>query len=266
MNEQQGDVDTPSGVVFDGDDTLWSTEPLYDVARQEARALVTAIGASGKEWEELQRRIDAENVATLGYSPERFPTSCVQAYEQLCFVHELIPDTAVAGSIRQAARAVFDRDPELVAGAREVLASLRAQRVRLALLTKGDLSVQRRRIERSGLQPCFDLVRIVSAKSPDDIRAVAADLDVAPEDGWMVGNSIRSDILPALEAGLRAIWIKAHVWEYERAQDHLVDDRVVEVSQISEVPDVIHSAHASRRAEGGRHDRGAVSKMSPKLR
>lgn len=247
MSEPQGDVDTPCGVVFDGDDTLWSTEPLYDVARQDARALVTAIGASGEEWEELQRRIDVENVATLGYSQERFPTSCVQAYEQLCVLHGLVPDPAVAGRIRQAARTVFDRDPELVPGAREVLDTLRNQRVRLALLTKGDLSVQRQRVERSGLQPCFDLVRIVSTKSPDDIRAVVADLDVALEDAWMVGNSIRSDIFPALEAGLRAIWIKAHVWEYERAHDHLVDDRVVEVAQISEVTTVIRLAHASRR-------------------
>lgn len=250
MSARQISPDVSSGVVFDGDDTLWSTEPLYDEAREMARTVVTTIGANGEEWEELQRRIDVENVAKLGYSPERFPTSCVQAYERLCAVHGIVPDLAVAGSIRQAARAVFDRDPELVTGVREVLTSLRAQGVRLALLTKGDLSVQRRRIDRSGLQPSFDLVRIVSEKSPNDIRATVAALDVPPERAWMVGNSVRSDVLPALEAGIRAIWIRAHVWEYERAHDHLVDDRVVEVSHISEVPKVIHSADASPRDKG----------------
>ncbi len=226
-----------------------------------ARAVVTATGADGEEWEELQRRIDVENVATLGYSPERFPTSCVQAYEQLCRVQGLVPDIAVASSIRQAAQAVFERDPELVLGVRDVLASLRAQGVRLALLTKGDPSVQRRRVERSGLKPSFDLVRIVSEKSTKEIRAVVAELDVPPERAWMVGNSVRSDVLPALEAGIRAIWIRAHVWEYERAHDHLVDDRVVEVSHISEIPNVIHSADAAPRDKGtvefGRPRRGA---------
>lgn len=245
MNERQINADVSCGVVFDGDDTLWSTEPLYDEARETARAVVTANGENGEEWEELQRRIDVENVAKLGYSPERFPTSCVQAYERLCVVHGLVPDSAVASSIRQAAQAVFDRDPELVSGAREALASLRALGVRLALLTKGDPSVQRRRVDRSGLEPSFDLVRIVSDKSPDDIRAVVSELQVPPERAWMVGNSIRSDVLPALEAGIRAIWIRAHVWEYERSHDHLVDDRVVEVSHISEVPKVIHSVDAS---------------------
>lgn len=250
MNKRQISADVPCGVVFDGDDTLWSTESLYDNAREMARAVVTATGANGEEWEELQRRIDVENVATLGYSPERFPTSCVQAYEQLCVVHGLVPDVAVAGRIRQAARAVFDRDPEIVTGVREVLASLRAQGVRLALLTKGDLSVQRRRVDRSRLEPFFDLVRIVSEKSPHDIRAVVTQLDVRPERAWMVGNSVRSDVLPALEAGIRAIWIRAHVWEYERAHDHLVDDRVVEVSDISEVPKAIHSADVPRDVDG----------------
>lgn len=250
MNLRQINADVSSGVVFDGDDTLWSTEPLYDEARERARAVVTATGANGQQWEELQRRIDVENVAKLGYSPERFPTSCVQAYERLCLVHGLVPDRAVASSVRQAARAVFERDPELVSGAREVLASLRAQGVRLALLTKGDLSVQRRRVERSGLKPSFDLVRIVSEKSTREIRSVVAELVVPLEKAWMVGNSVRSDVLPALQAGIRAIWIRAHVWEYERAHDHLVDDRVVEVSHISEIPKVIHSADPAQRDKG----------------
>lgn len=250
MDELQINADGPCGVVFDGDDTLWSTESLYDDAREMARTVVTAVGVSGQEWEELQRQIDVENVAKLGYSPERFPTSCVQAYERLCLVHGLVPDIAVASSIRQAAGAVFDRDPEIVRGAQEVLASLRAQHVRLALLTKGDPSVQRRRVDRSRLGPFFNVVRIVSEKSPQDIRAVVAELDVQPERAWMVGNSVRSDVLPALEAGIRAIWIRAYVWEYERAHDHLVDDRVVEVSHISEVPKVIHSADVSRGADG----------------
>lgn len=233
------------GVVFDGDDTLWRTEPLYDEARQDARAVVAKAGADGAEWEELQRRIDVENVSILGFSPERFPTSCVQAYEQLCQRHHLIADPDLVARVRRAAQAVFERDPELFPGTRETLSLLRAQGFRLALLTKGDFSVQRRRVACSGLEELFDVVRIVAEKLPDTIRRVVAELGVSLENAWMVGNSMRSDVMPALEAGIRAIWIEAHVWEYERAHDHLVDHRVVVVPQISDVPTAIASANTS---------------------
>lgn len=232
---------SPSGVIFDGDDTLWYTEPLYDEARAAARAAVEKSADIGAQWEELQRRIDVENVTILGFSPERFPISCVQAYEQLLETLGLNYAPELAAEIRRAAEQVFNRDPALVPGVHETLRALRADRIRLALLTKGDPGVQRRRVAASGLEGYFDLVRIVLEKSPNTIRAVAAELGVQLENAWMVGNSVRSDVIPALEAGIRAIWVDAHVWEYERTHDHMVDTRVIPVSQISEVPSVIAS-------------------------
>lgn len=238
-------IDPPSGVIFDGDDTLWRTEPLYDEAREDARTIVANSGFDGAEWDELQRRIDVENVEIFGYSPERFPTSCVQAYEQLCDRYERIPDPDVTLAVRVAARAVFDRDPELVRGVRELLVSLKDDGARLALLTKGDYSVQRHRVYRSGLTELFDIVRIVTRKSADEIRTLVGELCVPLDRTWLVGNSVRSDVLPALEAGIHAIWIKAHVWEYERAHDHLVDDRVTIVTDIAEISSVLErAAHA----------------------
>jgi putative hydrolase of the HAD superfamily len=227
------------GVVFDGDDTLWSTEPLYDQARSEARRIVVECGLDGAQWESLERRIDVENVATFGYSTERFPTSCVQAYEAVMRAEVRTPNPAVAQMIREAARSVFERDPPLLPGARETLARLRSCHARLALLTKGDHELQLRRIERSGLADLFDVIEVVSEKSADTIRHVVATLGVDLDSAWMVGNSMRSDVLPALEAGLRAIWIDAHVWEYERAHDHLVDDRIVIASALPDILTVI---------------------------
>ncbi len=71
-------------VVFDGDDTLWSTEQLYDDARARARKVVAQSGMDAARWEECERHIDVLNVQKLGYSMDRFPTSCVQAYEHIC--------------------------------------------------------------------------------------------------------------------------------------------------------------------------------------
>ncbi len=227
------------GIIFDGDDTLWLTEPLYDEARSNARAVVAAAGMDGSKWEALERQIDVLNVTTMGYSVERFPESCVQAYEETCRIDHLIPDPLIAGEIRSIARYVFDHDAPLAVGARETLTSLRARGARLALLTKGDPDLQTRRIARSGLIHFFQIVEIVPEKSPEIIRAVVDALDLDVGSAWMVGNSIRSDILPALKAGVRAIWINAHVWEHERTHDNLLDDRVTVLSALSDIPNLL---------------------------
>ena len=227
------------GVVFDGDDTLWCTEQLYDDARWYARRIVADAGLDGAKWEELERRIDVANVAILGYSMERFPASCVLAYEETCRGERRTPDTSVADRIRHAARSVFERNPPLVSGARETLTCLRARGTRLALLTKGDFELQSRRIAHSGLRDLLHVVEIVPEKSPTTIRSVVASLGVNPESAWMVGNSIRSDVLPAIAAGLHSVWINAHVWEYEREYDHLVDERVIMISRLVEILDLV---------------------------
>lgn len=227
------------GVVFDGDDTLWSTEQLYDDARSRGRDVVAESGLDAERWEELERRIDVQNVAKLGYSMERFPTSCVQAYKELCRRTGRAVETETVNRVLQAARVVFECDPPLVPGARETLTSLRARGARLALLTKGDRELQLRRMERSGLRDLFDVIQIVPEKSAAIIRDVVAALGVDVGCAWMVGNSIRSDVLPAIDAGIRAVWIRAHVWEYEQAFDHVAVDRMITASQLADIPALI---------------------------
>jgi putative hydrolase of the HAD superfamily len=229
-------------VVFDGDDTLWSTEQLYDDARSMARRVVADSGLDGARWEEAERRIDLEQVATLGFSTERFPRSCVEAYHEICRRDGIVPDPAIGARVHLAARSVFERDPLLVPGARATLALLRARGVRLALLSKGDPDLQQRRIKHSRLAGLFDVIQVVPDKSPDTIREIVASVGGDVRSAWMVGNSFRSDVLPAIKVGLRAVWIKAHVWEYERAADGLAenaDPRVIAASNLTDVPDLV---------------------------
>jgi putative hydrolase of the HAD superfamily len=228
------------GVVFDGDDTLWSTEFLYDEARNAARRIVANAGMDGAAWEGLERRIDVQNVATMGFSTKRFPRSCVQAYEQLCVERSAFPEPAVSLEIQAAARSVFERDAPLVANARKALTDLRDKGRRLALLTKGDHEMQVRRIETSGLQDLFEVIEIVPEKSPAVIRSVVERLGVGVRNAWMVGNSVPSDLIPALEAGLRAVWIDAHVWEYERDGSHTVEGPWTALSTLTDLGSVIH--------------------------
>lgn len=228
-----------TGIVFDGDDTLWSTEPLYDEARSKARGLVVASGLDGGEWEQLERKIDVQNVAIFGFGVDRFPTSCVQAYDELSRRANIRADPVISQSVRAIAQSVFNADPTVFPSAKNALEILRARGFRLALLTKGVPEIQWRRIESSGLSPYFEIIRVVAEKTPESIREVLSCLSVTVDRGWMVGNSIRSDILPAIAAGLRAVWIQSHVWEYERAFDGSIDNHALVASTIEEVPDLI---------------------------
>jgi len=235
-------ITVPPAVVFDGDDTLWSTEHLYDLARDEARAEVTLTGLDGDEWEQLERVIDVKNVSHFGFSVERFPTSCVQAYEAVARSSSLPIDPEVRERVRFAAASVFRRDPPLVRGARETLQALRARGVKLALLTKGDHNLQIRRVERSGLADLFDVIHVVAEKPPSAFHDIVAELKVEPRETWSVGNSVRSDILPAIEAGLRAVWVDAHVWEHERFDGILSNDQVLVVNDLAHVTEAIEAA------------------------
>jgi putative hydrolase of the HAD superfamily len=224
-------------IVFDGDDTLWRTEPLYDRARQQARAVVERSSLGGTRWEELERQRDVDNVAHFGHGIERFPTSCVEAYVSLCAESGQEVDQAVADAVAAAARTVFELPAPLMPQARKTLSALRARGLKLALLTKGDPSLQRRRIDQSGLAHFFDVIEVVDEKTPTAIASVLAALDVAPEAALSVGNSIRSDIVPSLAAGVQPIWIDAHVWEYEREGGE-VDGHVIEVDDLDRLLEV----------------------------
>ncbi|HSS50952.1 MAG TPA: HAD hydrolase-like protein, partial [Thermoanaerobaculia bacterium] len=159
--------------------------------------------------------------------------------EEVCRQKGGAPDSLVAEWVRRAASSVFAYAPSVVSGARETLTLLRARGTRLGLLTKGDHQVQHHRIEQSGLSDLFDVIQIVHEKTPATIQDVVTSLGVEPGSAWMVGNSVRSDVLPAIKAGLKAVWINAHVWEYERTHDHLVDDRVITATSLTELSGLI---------------------------
>lgn len=229
-------VGVKRAVIFDGDDTLWLTEGLYDEARAAARAIVEAAGFDGARWEELERALDVSNVAAMGHSPERFPTSCTQALEAVAG-HTL--DPAVVADVRSAAARVFSLDAPLRPHAKKVVRELGARGLGIALLTKGDRAIQERRIAGSGLAPLFDVIEIVGQKSATDILRILTALGVAPDDALSVGNSIRSDILPSRSAGVDAVWIPAHVWEYERLHDHLVPEGVATITDLDELLELL---------------------------
>ena len=207
----------PLAVVFDGDDTLWFIEHLYDEARDECCKIIKETGLDAAGWEQLERSIDLENVVRLGFSAERFPTSCVEAYQRLVWESGRQTEASVETAIRTAATEVFWREASPAHGVNDICSILEHQ-CHTVLLTKGEEWVQRKRIAEAGLVNAFDHVSIVREKTESDFREALRAIGVPPSSAWSVGNSLASDVNPALRIGMRAIWIDAYVWEYERRE------------------------------------------------
>ena len=239
MIEPVNSETTIRAAIFDGDDTLWKTEVLYDRAREAVRDIISSQRIDADQWEVRQRVIDVQNVAVYGFSSERFPTSCLQAFKEVWAAAGRSIDVNVENKIFYAAQSVFRSNPELIPNVTTVLGTLRRRGVRLALLTKGDPRVQADRIEQSGLASVFEVIEIVQEKTTTTFRTILQNLSADGSNTWAIGNSLRSDILPALELGVRGIWIDAPVWEYERSDETSTEASVFRATDLREILRII---------------------------
>ena len=229
----------PDLIAFDGDDTLWHNERSYREGRERFRRLLARAGVALSS-EEVERRVNLTEVANLsyyGYGVSSFVLSLAETAID-------VTDGRIAGGdlrdLIDLAKQMLTEEVELFPGAEETLTTLAASSP-LMLITKGDLLHQRSKLERSGLLGCFRYVEVVSHKTADVYAAILSRHGVAPERFVMVGNSLRSDVLPVVEAGAWAVHIPAAVsWSHEDADApaHL-HGRFVEVPALERVPDAI---------------------------
>lgn len=225
-------------VIFDGDDTLWAVEHLYDAAIEDAARAVAAAGLPGEEWRILQRELDLRNVRTLGMSKIRFPLSSEQALAEVARGHGVQPSAELVAAVVDASSAVFTMRAPLMPGAEDALAAL-SPHFDLALLTKGDPAVQQFRIGQSGLARWFDYIEIVPEKDDAVFMRLVQDAHASPAHSWSVGNSLASDVNPALRVGLNAIWIDAHVWEHERREVAPAHPRLILLDRLDQIADTV---------------------------
>lgn len=228
-------------VVFDGDDTLWFVEHLYDRARAEAAELVGSLGLDPADWEARQRLIDVANVATMGLQATRFPTSCAKAYTDASLAAGRLPSAGEASKVWGCAAQVFDWEALPALGVADLLDDLTAD-FRLVLLTKGDLWVQKKRVGDSGLERFFTSVEIVEQKTAESFRWLLDSLAADPAESWSVGNSLPSDINPALATGMNAVWVDAHVWEHERREVEPLPGQLLRAETLRDVPPILRAA------------------------
>lgn len=224
-------------VLFDGDDTLWSTMPLYDRVKRLFAANVVHLVASSDEAIDFLDRSDQTNVETMGFSPNRFPLSVVQSYGALCRHHGATIDKEVERKLHQSAEAIFQTPAVTMSGAAPALQRL-SPHCHLVLVTKGDQIVQASRLAASGLGSYFVSTLVVSDKTEGQFNAVLDDFQCSPNNAWSVGNSIRSDINPALRIGMAAVWIPFATWRHEE-EPLLSHPRLFECQSLASAADVI---------------------------
>ncbi len=201
-------------LLIDADDTLWENNVYFE------RAIAAFIGfLDHKEYSpaEVRQALNAQERETIlahGYGLTSFTRSLVAVYEQL----SLAPVTEHnIKRVRSFARSIAEQEIELLPGVAETLAEL-ATRHRLILMTKGNQAEQADKLARSGLAQHFSAVEIVAEKNPQTYREVIHRRELAPHTSWMIGNSIKSDINPALAAGLHAVFLfHKDTWVLEHA-------------------------------------------------
>ena len=193
------------------------TQPLYEKAKLRFGRLVSQLGLAAHQVRSRIDEIDSAQVATHGFSRHRFPRSLVLALNSYERSHQFKADTESRRKALHIGREVFSGPTPLVRRARSSLRALR-KRFKLLLVTKGDPIVQRRRIREAGLAGYFDSIYVVRDKTPERLREILKKEGAASEEVAMVGDSLRSDIRPALEIGATAVWIPSSGWDYEHAE------------------------------------------------
>jgi len=223
-------------IAFDADDTLWHNESLYTATQAKFAALL-ALYVDGADVERQLYATESRNIAYFGYGIKSFALSMIETAIALT---EGRVTSADIEQIIAFAKEMIDTPTQLLDGVAEVVAQVAASH-KLMLITKGDLLDQERKLERSGLSDYFDHIEIVSEKTEATYRALLKHYAIAPERFLMVGNSLKSDVLPILALGGHAVHVPYHTtWVHEQVNPTSVQQaQYVTLAHISELPGLI---------------------------
>jgi putative hydrolase of the HAD superfamily len=202
-------------LLIDADDTLWENNIYFERAIAAFISYLDHQIHTPAEVRHALNQAERETILSHGYGLTSFTQSLISCFERL--TEGPISDYQYA-QIRSFAQSIADQEIELLPGVAELLPKL-AERHRLILMTKGSQAEQADKLSRSGLGTYFSAVEIVSEKNPSAYREVVRRNECAPHTTWMIGNSPKSDINPALAAGLHTVFIfHKDTWVLEHAE------------------------------------------------
>jgi putative hydrolase of the HAD superfamily len=234
-------------IAFDADDTLWHNERSYRDARQQFCRVLTAAGVT-LDQEAIDTHVN--RLDFYGYGVSSFALSLIETAIDLSGGR--ITGEAVR-EIVALSKEMLREEIELFPNVRDVLAAL-AESYPLMLITKGDLLHQTSKLDRSGLGEYFRSVEIVSHKTADTYARILSRHGIEANRFLMVGNSLRSDVLPIIELGGWAVHVPAALsWSHEHAVVPAeAKGRYLEAAALDQLPDLISRAFASHAPNGTR--------------
>jgi putative hydrolase of the HAD superfamily len=222
-------------IGFDADDTLWQNEHFFKLTEARFATLLTGLVEPGELSAHLLE-VERKNLGHYGFGIKGFTLSMVETAIEV--THGAVPASVIA-EILEAGRDMLRHPVETLPHVRETLAAL-AGKFRLVMITKGDLFDQERKLAESGLGELFDAIEIVSDKDVGTYRRVFTQHGDGPERAMMVGNSLKSDILPAIAAGSWGVYIPHDLnWELEQADAPVRSPRYRQLADLGELAGLI---------------------------
>jgi putative hydrolase of the HAD superfamily len=231
-------------IGFDADDTLWQNETFFRLTQERFMTLL-ADHASADHLAERLEAAERRNLGAYGFGVKGFTLSMIETAIEV--TQARVPASVIAELVA-AGREMLEHPIELLPHARAAVTDLAAA-YRVILITKGDLLDQERKLAQSGLGDLFDGVEIVSHKTPEAYRAIFARHGTGADQAMMVGNSLKSDVIPALEAGSWGVHVPhGPTWALEAADPPEGHRRFHVLDDLSGLPGLIDQVAAHRNS------------------
>jgi putative hydrolase of the HAD superfamily len=220
-------------IAFDADDTLWINETYFREAEHKFARLLSSFETENKIDQELFKT-EIKNLDIYGYGVKGFVLSMVECALELS--NKSIQPRIIE-EILQIGKDMLQKPIDLLEGVEEVLAGLQG-RYKLIVATKGDLLDQERKLDNSGLLHYFHHIEVMSDKKEKDYQKLVKHLDIEPHELLMIGNSLKSDVLPLVEIGAKAIHIPFHTtWAHEEVSKQ--DAQNSEFKTVKRIKDIL---------------------------
>ena len=225
-------MDSIKVIAFDADDTLWENQPQFNEVITEFTEILRPY-CPEKTAYELIHKIQVENLTLYGFGAKSLTLSMMQVACKLSNNQIGADDFE---KILQLGKKLLTYPVTLLDNVENIVKQLK-EKYRLILITKGDLVEQKRKLQESGLLKYFHHIEILSDKRIEDYKELFTRLNLKPEEFVMIGNSLKSDIIPVLELNAKAIFIPYHsTWEHENIENYEADNKnFTEIEKLSDL-------------------------------